>query len=356
MWPTTKITQLCNIRYPIIQGPMAGATTPKLVAAVSNAGGLGSLGTALMTPTQMREAIREIRALTTQPFAVNLFVPEKSTTCSAEDIAKVSVLYNGYRGELGIAEAVMTSLPVPPSFDEQLAVILAEKIPVFSFTFGVLPPEYMQRLKDENIIVIGTATTTREAKLLEQNGVDAIVAQGYEAGGHRGSASDTVIEDALIGGMALIPQIVDHVKIPVIASGGIMDGRGIVAALALGAAAVQMGTAFLSCPESNIHAKHRELLLNSTDESTRLTKAFTGKTARSIKNRLLLEMAQYSDRTLPFHSHRAALKDIQLAAAQQNKTEFLSLWSGQAASLCRVKPAGELVKILVREVEKILDK
>lgn len=353
MWPTTQATELLNITYPIIQAPMAGLTTPQLIAAVSNAGSLGSLGAALMTPAQLRDAIREIKTLTDKPFNVNLFVPEQINDCTVEEIKKFNLLYDKYRKELNISALPINAPVTPPDFSEQVAVIIEEKVPIFSFTFGLLPENIMQELKKQHIVMIGTATTVREAKNLEQSGVDMIVAQGSEAGGHRGSAYDTHIEDALIGSMALIPQVVDHVNIPVIASGGIMDGRGIAAALMLGAVAVQMGTAFLTCPEASTNSLHRTALLNSNDESTRLTKAFTGKVARSIQNKLLREMTQQTP-TLPFHTHRAALRDIQQAAIQQNNSELISLWSGQAASLCRPKPAAELMKELIEETEKLL--
>jgi nitronate monooxygenase len=308
-----------------------------------------------MIPAQLRDVIREIKTLTDKPFNINLFVPELSDTCTTEEIKKFNSLYDKYRRKLNIPESPAITLTAAPNFSEQLTVIIEEKVPVFSFTFGVLPQNIIQQLKKQNIISIGTATTVREAIQLEQSGVDMIVAQGSEAGGHRGSAHDTNIDNALIGSMALIPQVADHVNVPVIASGGIMDSRGIAAALMLGASAAQMGTAFLTCPESSINSLHRTALLNSTDESTRLTKAFTGKTARSIQNKLLLEMAQQKP-TLPFHTHRAALRDIQQAAIQQNNSELISLWSGQAASLCRSKPAAKLIKELVSEIEKLLAK
>ena len=191
---------------------------------------------------------------------------------------------------------------------------------------------------------------SRSGKLLEQNGVDAIVAQGYEAGGHRGTdLKITSINDALIGTIALVPQIVDVVSIPVVPSGGIMDARGIVAAIALGASGVQMGTAFLTCPESSIHGKHRECLLSSTDESTRLTNVFTGRMARSLKNDFLLEMEQRDCCILNFPQQSALVKDIREEAKKQNNPEYMSLWSGQASRLCQTKSASELFNELVNE-------
>lgn len=342
MWQVNRLTQILNITYPIIQAPMVGCTTPKLVAEVSNAGGLGSLGAALLSPIQIREAIAEIKKLTPKPFSVNLFAPGKPSHYSREDIEKVNVILNRYRHELNIPEIMSTHFSTQ-DFHEQLAVILEEKVSCFSFTFGILAADIVKKIKAEGIYVAGTATTVHEAKLLEYNGVDMIIAQGYEAGGHRGTAANTPIEDALTGTIALVPQVVDHVKVPVIASGGIMDERGIVAALALGASGVQMGTAFLTCPEAHVHPMHREALLNSTDESTRLTRTFTGKYARSIKNRFLLEMEPFQDLFPQFPLQSALTQDIRKASAEQNNPDFVSMWAGQASSLCKLKNAKELI-------------
>jgi len=349
-----KLIEHLKISYPIIQGPMSGASPPALVAAVSNAGGLGSLGAAQMTPAQMRNAIKEIRALTEKPFAVNLFVPDEIVPIAEERLNHANKVLNPLRCMLGIPESPEFTSP-SLSFTEQLEVIFEEKIPIFSFTFGIMPPDIIHKLKNNNTIVMGTATTCQEAKRLESAGVDFVIAQGSESGGHRGSAADTPIENALIGSMALIPQIVDQVKIPVIAAGGIMDGRGIVAALALGASAVQMGTAFLTCPEAGIHAKYREALLNANDESTCITRAFTGRYARGIKNYFITAMIKHQADILPHPLQRTLTRDIVAAAKQQNNPEFMMLWSGQAASLCRTKSASVLVAELMVEVKKILN-
>jgi nitronate monooxygenase len=353
MWSKNKLTEILKIAYPIIQGPMSGASTPALVAAVSNAGGLGSLGAAQMSPDQIRNSIVEIRSLTKNPFAVNLFVPENNNKPSKEMINHANKILNSFRKKLDI-ELSPDLKPLPFTFNEQLNVILEEKVPIFSFTFGIMSAEIIKQVKDKKIIVIGTATTTREAKLLEQTGVDIIVAQGSEAGGHRGSAADTQIEGALIGGMALIPQIVDHVNIPVMASGGIMDGRGIAAALVLGASAVQMGTAFLTCRESGIHQQYREKLLASTDESTRLTRSFTGRYVRGINNQFIEEMKTHQESILPHPWQRFLTRDIVSAATQQKNTEFMPMWSGQAASLCREISASDLISKLIEEVNKVI--
>src|SRR3990167_856273 len=285
------ISNILKTKYPIIQAPMALSDSPSLAATVSNHGGLGSLGAGAFSQEQIREKIKDIRKLTKKPFAINLFAQTHPKTYSLDEIKEAMSALNYFREKLGLKNIEEIEIKSPHSFEEKLAVILEEKVPIFSFTFFVLPIETIQRIKSHDMIVIGTATTVREAQLLEKNGADMVVVQGYEAGGHRGTdLKMTALPDALIGTMALLPQIVDAVKIPVIASGGIMDGRGIVAALALGAKGVQMGTAFLGCPESGIHPAHRERLLSSTDESTRLTTVFTGRMARSLKNTFFLEM------------------------------------------------------------------
>ncbi len=355
MWSKNKLTEQLKIAYPIIQGPMSGSSPPALVSAVSNAGGLGCLGAAQMTPEQLRTAISEIRAQTNKPFAVNLFAPENVTMPSSEMISRANEALNPFRRELGIAESPEFK-PVQLSFAEQLAVVLEEQVPIFSFTFGILPAHIIQELKNNHIMVLGTATTMQEAKLLETSGVDFIIAQGSEAGGHRGSAPKTQIENALIGNMALIPQIAEQVNTPIIAAGGIMNGRGIVAALALGAMGVQMGTAFLTCPESGINNKYREALLNSNDESTCITHAYTGRYARGIQNQFITNMKAHQNDVLSYPLQRALARDIMLAAAKQGKPELMILLSGQAASLCRSVPASTLLSELIKEVDAIIDK
>ncbi|UOF92007.1 nitronate monooxygenase [Fodinisporobacter ferrooxydans] len=354
MWPHTKLTELLGIKYPIIQAGMAGgSTTPELVAAVSNAGGLGTLGAGYMAPEQMRKAIADIRERTDQPFGVNLFVPGAYEE-DMQVIFQMQEYLKGIETRLGIQS---TSNRKPgiyaESFAEQLSVILEENVPVFSFTFGIPDAAAIEALHSNQTKVIGTATTVKEALLLAERGVDAIVAQGSEAGGHRGTFLQS-FESSLVGTMALVPQIADRVRLPVIASGGIMDGRGIVASLALGAAGVQMGTAFLSSFESGAHSKYKERILTSSDDSTVITRAFSGKPARGIKNEFITMMDTYGKKIPHYPIQNALTKEMRKAAAGQENTEYMSLWAGQAASLSQLASVEELMSRLIRGVTDTL--
>ncbi|WP_312112109.1 NAD(P)H-dependent flavin oxidoreductase [Brevibacillus reuszeri] len=351
MWSSNPVATRLQIKWPIIQAPMAGgATTPALVAAVSKAGGLGSLGAAYMSAEQIRVAIRSIREITDKPFAVSLFIPEAFDP--NEEIASgVASEMNAVRDELGIPHDPHVSRFTEP-FEEQMAVVLEEKVPVFSFTFGLLEQRWLAELKKQGATVIGTATTTREAVALEASGVDMIAAQGSEAGGHRGSFLPDSPSN-LVGTMALVPQLVDRVKIPVIAAGGIMDGRGIAAALALGAGAAQLGTAFLTCTESGAHALHKAALGETPDEQIVLTRAFSGKWARGIQNEFMTRLSPH-DHELPSYPIQNALtKDIRAAAGKNQRGEYMSMWAGQAASLTRDMSASELLLQLVAETEQV---
>lgn len=351
MWTNHPITSRLHIKWPIIQAPMAGgSTTPALVAAVSEAGGLGMLGAAYMTPEQIREAIKSIREMTDKPFGVNLFIPEDYDPEQpiAEGIAQAM---NAVRDRLGIPHDPQVTHFTEP-FAEQIAVVLEEEPAVFSFTFGMLDHRLMAELKQRGITVIGTATTVREAMALEVSGVDMVCAQGSEAGGHRGS----FLLDSpsnMIGTMALVPQIVDRVQIPVIAAGGIMDGRGIVAAMALGAQAAQLGTAFLTCKESGAHALHKKAIMETSDESIVMTRAFSGKWARGIQNEFMTTLAPL-DHELPTYPVQNALtKDIRAAAGKQQQDAYMSIWAGQAAPLAQEIPVSELMEKLLADTTKV---
>jgi nitronate monooxygenase len=348
MWSETEVTRKLGVQYPIIQAGMAGGpASPELAAAVSKAGGLGTLGAGYWTGEQLRDAVRTVRRLTDRPFAVNLFAPEPYEV-SEERISRVQERMRRYRKELGLSEPQFPK-QFAPAFEEQMEVVLEERVPVFSFTFGKLGAEWVQALKGRDVVVIGTATTVREAVTLEESGVDMVVAQAFEAGGHRGTFLSR-FEDALIGGMALIPAMVDAVRIPVIAAGGIMDGRGIAAALTLGAQGVQLGTAFLTCRESGAHPLHQQAVLSATDESTILTRAFSGKPARGIRNRFIEEMADVEVPDYPVQN--ALTREIRQAAGKQRRSEFLSMWAGQGTRLSREMTAEALIQVLVKETEK----
>ncbi|WP_213525369.1 nitronate monooxygenase family protein [Paenibacillus sp. J31TS4] len=352
MWSTTPLTELLSIRYPLIQAGMAGGTTtPELVAAVSRAGGLGTLGAGYLTPDAIRTAIRSIREQTDRPFAVNLFIPEPYSVDDTQ-IADTQRRMAGIRAKLGLPEPQLPAA-FAESYDAQLAVVLEERVPVFSFTFGLPAPEELAELKRLGIVTIGTATTTAEAVQLEQAGVDAITAQGSEAGGHRGTFAGPHGE-ALVGTMALVPQAADAVRVPVIAAGGIMDGRGVAAALALGAAGAQLGSAFLACDESGAHPQHKAAVRAAADSGTSLTRAFSGKPARGVRNAFMAELDPAADTLPPYPVQNALTRDIRQAAAKRDEPAYLSLWAGQAAGLARTGRAEAIVEALVRETEAVL--
>jgi nitronate monooxygenase len=294
-----------------------------------------------------------LRALTSRPFLVNLFAPGGPTPAapSADEAARATEFVARFRAEVGLDAP--PSLATPPSFRDQLAVVLDEAVPVFSFTSGALPSEDVQALVRRGAVVIGTATTPEEARTLVAAGVQAIVAQSSEAAGHRGTFSGPP-EHALVGMMALLPRIVDAVKVPVAAAGGIMDGRGIAAALALGAQGVQLGTAFLACPESGASGAYKQAVLaaRSGSDPTVLTRAFSGRLARALANRFSAEAT--SAPLLPYPYQNALTAELRQAAARAGRADLLSLWAGQAVALARARPAGELVQELVAETRAVI--
>lgn len=352
MWNKNFLTQKLHIEYPIIQAGMAGGiTTPELVAAVSNAGGMGILGAGYMTPEAIQTSVRKIRNLTDKPFGVNLFIPNDDVDSDVVSQMKEHLQNIGPFGEE--TAQVKYENNFSEQFARQLEIVLGEKVPVFSFTFGVLGKKETEQLKQQGIFVIGTATTVEEASQLEKSNVDAIVVQGFEAGGHRGTFLRPY-ESSLIGTMALVPQVVDKVCIPVIASGGIMDGRGIVASLALGASAVQMGTAFLSSHESGAHPKYKQVVLQSQDTDTVITNVFSGKPARGIRNAFIKSMQNYKEDIPPYPIQNALTRPMRNWAVRESNSEYMSLWAGQAASLSSETTAFDIVLQLVKGTENIL--
>jgi nitronate monooxygenase len=343
-----------RLDHPIFQAPLAGGgDTPELVAEVCNAGGLGFIGAAYLTPAQIGEAGRAVRARTTRPFGINLFAP---VPVAAPDKNSAPVLQRlaPFFAELGLpAPSLAPSAGF--SFPEQLAAVLQTDAAVFSFTFGIPPVDAIEAIKKRGMFLMGTATTVEEAVALENAGVDAVVTQGSEAGGHRGTFGGD-FNAGMIGTISLVPQIVDAVGVPVVASGGIMDGRGIAAALALGASAVQLGTAFLTCHESGAPDAYREAILRAHEDQTKITRAFSGRPARGIVNRMLTEFEsdEAAGTILPFPLQNGLTRPLRAAAAKQGRAEFLSLWAGQGVRLARRQSAAELIARLARETESAI--
>ncbi|MDQ6663083.1 MAG: nitronate monooxygenase [Acidobacteriota bacterium] len=330
-----------------------GATTIELVTAVCEAGALGFIAAAYLTGAQITEFSHTLRARTSRPFGINLFapVPVPDGTLALGTALR---LLAPFHASLGLPPPALPP-PEGTSFGERLAASLDSGALAFSFTFGVLPEDAVQAIKNRGMFLIGTATTVQEAAVLERSGVDAVVAQGSEAGAHRGTFA-TGFEDAMIGGMALVPQMVDAVKIPVLASGGIMDGRGIVAALALGASGVQMGTAFLTCDEAGIPEVYKQAILQAREDQTRVTRAFSGRPARGIANRFMTEFdaAEDSGAILLYPIQNALTRPLRNAAAREGDAECLSLWAGQGLRMARRQSAAKLIERLGEETVEAL--
>ncbi|MBT2679998.1 nitronate monooxygenase [Bacillus sp. ISL-35] len=351
-----EVTELLNIEHPIIQAPMAGGiTTSQLISAVSNSGGLGMVGAGYMAPEALQEQIREIKQLTTKNFGINLFVPNEFHV-TQDEIESAEKDLKPIRQALNLHEEHQVKIPEyshhAETFNDLIKIVIEEKVKVCSFTFGLPSKKVIGELKAHNIMLLGTVTTVREAIEAEKSGMDAVVVQGSEAGGHRGNfISDD--KESLIGLMSLIPQVADHVRIPVIAAGGIMDGRGLMASICLGAKAVQMGTAFLTCTESGAHHLYKEAIMNAGEEEMVLTNAFSGKWARGIKNRFIEEMQGKGEAFPQFPVQNALTQPIRKAAASQKNRDFMSLWSGQSPRLAKKQTVEELMKCIISEANKI---
>ncbi|WP_141731581.1 NAD(P)H-dependent flavin oxidoreductase [Oligoflexus tunisiensis] len=349
-WPDQRIIQLLGIEHPILQAPMAGVQGADLALAVARSGGLGSLPCALLTPDRMREEIQRIRSQWNGPFNLNFFCHQPPAYDSEKDKRWRAVLQKYYR-EFGLDPEARTPAATRNPFDEESCRIVEEFKPaVVSFHFGLPDERWLARVKASGVRILSSATTVEEAQWLEKKGCDAIIAQGSEAGGHRGSflARDVASQ---VGTLALVPQVVDAVKIPVIASGGIGDARGIRAAFALGAAAVQLGSAFLLATETTISNAHRQALRSAQDDQTVLTNIFTGRPARGVINRLIRELGPISHDVPEFPHAAAALAPLRSAAEAKGQTDFSPLWAGQAIRLAREESAAEIVKRLVADVQ-----
>ena len=344
----TRLTELLGIEHPIVQAPMAGSNGSALAIAVSAAGGLGSLPCAMLSTDEVRGEVAAIRAATAGPFNLNMFCHQPPVSDPARLAAWFELLAPFY-AELGLEVPQGTPGGGRGTFDATLCDLVEELAPpVVSFHFGLPDDVLVERVKRAGATVLSSATTVEEARWLVAHGCDVVIAQGLEAGGHRGMflADDPAGQ---IGTMALVPQVVDAVDVPVVAAGGIADGRGIAAALALGATGVQLGTAFLRCPEATSTALHRKALGAAAEDETVLTNVITGRPARGIVNRLIAEVGPMSAEAPAFPLAVAGSAPLRAAAESHGSSDFSPLWAGQAVRLTRELPAAQLIEQLVAE-------
>jgi nitronate monooxygenase len=337
-----------GLRLPVIQAPMAGGpSSQELVAACSAAGALGSFGFAYTQPAGMKEQCAWVRAKTDRPFGVNLFVaPQPAEIGTAAQRSALEAVA-GYYAELGLPAPEPVKAPYAPDLEAQFAAVDAIAPRVFTVHFGALGADRVKRFQAKGMLVGGSANCIAEAKGLEAAGFDFVIAQGGEAGGHRGSYLRDPYQ-SLTGTLALTRMIVRAVKLPVVAAGGIMDGAGIAAVLALGASAAQLGTAFIPCPESGAAQVHKDLLVKATEDDTRITEKFSGKPARGLANRFMREMQ--ASPQLAFPAQNSVTGKLRQASAKAGQPDFIALWAGQASPLSRALPAAELIGRLEAEL------
>jgi nitronate monooxygenase len=345
MWPNRRLVDLLQIEFPIVQAPMAGAHDTALAIAVAQGGGLGSLPCAMISADKAREQVGIFRQQVSTPVNLNFFCHAPVQADPAREAGWKQRLSSFY-SEYGIDLAAPVSAANRAPFDAAMCAVIEELRPeVISFHFGLPEAALLARVKAAGCVVMASATTVREAVWLEQNGADVVIAQGAEAGGHRGMflTQDIATQPGLF---ALLPQVVDAVKLPVIAAGGIADGRGIAAAFALGAAGVQIGTAYLRCPETTLGTAHRAALAESADDGTVITNVMTGRPARGVINRVMREVGPVAPEAPAFPHAATALGPLKAAAEKQGKTDFSNLWAGQAVHLGTEQPATELTRAL----------
>jgi nitronate monooxygenase len=350
-----RFTELFGVELPIIQAPMAGSQDAELAIAVAEAGGLGSLPCAMLSSDQVRSSYQNIRQRTVRPVNLNFFC-HVTPAVNQDREQRWRELLMAYYAELGVDASANISGPSRMPFDEAMCNVVAELKPaVVSFHFGLPSRQLQARVRSSGARIISSATTVEEARWLQDEGCDAIIAQGLEAGGHRGMfiAKDAASQ---VGTMSLTPQIVDAVKVPVIAAGGIADARGIVAAFALGASAVQMGTAYLRCPESRVSAAHRRALEEAREDQTVVTNVLTGRPARGIVNRVIRDLGPINPSAPEFPRAASALAPLRAKAEQLGLGDFSPLWSGQSAPMCSDPPAGRLTKMLAAEALALMER
>ena len=351
----TPICELLGTELPIIQAPMAGgATTPELVAAVSGAGALGSFGFAYTQPEDMRRAAAAVRSKTKRAFGINLFVAPQPGEIAAATQRDALVAVAPYYAELGLPAPEPLRAPFAPDLQAQFAALEGIRPAVFTAHFGELPPERLKALHALGIKIGGCATCVEEAKRLEALGFDFVIAQGVEAGGHRGTFLRNPYE-ALTGTLALTRLVVRAVRVPVVAAGGIMDGAGVAAVLALGAQAAQLGTAFVTAKESGSPPAHKDAILGASEDTTQLTEKFSGRIARAVANRFMREMDARNAPQLAFPAQNSLTGPLRQASIKAGKGgEFFSAYAGQGAPLARALPAAQLVERLAAETHEAL--
>ena len=351
MWYNTKATQLLGIQYPILQGPFGGnLSSVELVATVSNMGGLGGYGAYTLSPQEIIDVDRQIKAATNKAYNINLWVSDTDAidgSVNDEQFEKTKALFKPYFDEAGI-ELPAKPAPFKTRFENQVEVILAIKPKVFSFMFGVPSPDILEESRKRGIVTVGAATTLDEAIYLENAGVDMIIASGFEAGGHRPSFL-AAAESSTTGTFVLLQLIKEKVKVPVIAAGGIANGRGIAAALTLGADAAQIGTAFLATDESNALPIHRQMLFSDAAKYTTLSRAFTGRLGRGLTSRIAQDMLHQEAALLPFPLQTTFMAPLRKVALEQEKWDMILFWGGQIAPILKHTKAGELMKALIEE-------
>ena len=354
-WNRNRLTAQLGIEYPIIQGPLGGLSSQRLTAAVSNFGGLGSFGALTLSAEAIKDVIAEIRALTSKPFAMNLWVSQEDEGARrSEESAFKRSLARITRHLTELGAPLPTYKPYSPAtrFDNQARALIDANVPVFSFIFGIPPNDILEECRAKGIVTIGAATTPDEAAALQEAGVNAIAASGFEAGGHRGSFLRPA-EDSLTGTLSLVPQVADIVDVPVIAAGGIGDARGVIAALALGADAVQMGTVFLACEESGASRLHRETLQRRNAGHTALTKGYTGRLARGIHNRVMENLNRDGTEILPYPLQRELVRSLSIAAEAAGRADLVPMWAGQSANLSTCTEVSAFLTSLAEQVSEI---